>query len=136
MAAGLLSKAFVAAEEERLVADKVAADCGAKLVLFEFLKVRSTSVGEKIVGIQLVVAEKLPACSVQVVRAGFGDGGDKPAAGPAIAGRHRVGQDVELLHGVNGRNHRHAVITHRGVGHVVEEEIVGQVSPAVDGDFV
>ena len=69
LAAGLLPKAFVAAEEECLVAYDVAASCGAKLVLLEFLKVRSASVGEEIIGIQFVIAEKLPACSVQVVRA-------------------------------------------------------------------
>src|SRR5437016_4127767 len=69
LAAGRLPKTFVAAEEERLVPSNVAADGAAKLVLLEFLKVRSAAVGEEIVGIQFVIAEKLPACSVQVVRA-------------------------------------------------------------------
>ncbi len=72
-----------------------------ELVLLEWLPADPAGVGEEVVGVELLVAQKLPAAAVQRVRAGLGSGRNDGAGGAPELGAEVVCLDFELLHRIH-----------------------------------
>src|ERR1700678_2737250 len=91
------SHAFIGAEKEQLVFLNRSAHHAAEIVLPQLGSRQSVSVGEPIVGIQLVVAEVLECRAVKRVRAGFCHYRDLSAGGTSIFRRKGRSKNPELF---------------------------------------
>ena len=87
---------------------------------------------EKVVGVQLVVPEKLPQTPVELIRAGFeGHANDSTLEIPELRGGI-LSDEVELLNGIRAGRVRHEVVGNLVIVHAIEKEIVSLLSVAVD----
>src|ERR1700679_1110370 len=91
------SHAFIGAEKKKLVFFNWSPTPAAEIVLPQLGSRQSVSVGEPIVGIQLVVAEVLECRAVKRVRAGFCHYRDLSAGGTSIFRRKGRSKNPELF---------------------------------------
>src|SRR5262249_58478673 len=94
-----LEEAFVAAEEERPVADNRSSDGPPKLVALELGQARIVGFAlpvKKVSRIQIVVAVELVEIAMEFVTARFADGGDDSAGIPSVLRAVGAGQHAEL----------------------------------------
>ena len=94
-----MAEPFVAAEEERPVADNRSSDGSPKLVALEFGKpgtVRFALLVKKVSRIEIVIAMELIEIAVEFVAARFADGGDDPAGVAPILRAVGRGQHAKL----------------------------------------
>ena len=93
----VLAQALVAAEEERLVLDDGSAERAAELVPAEIRLL----VIEVVLPVEAVVPEELEHRAGEQVGARLGDDVEDAAAGAPVLRAHRVGDDAELLDGLD-----------------------------------
>ena len=91
-----LPGALVVRKEECPIVDDGPANCGAELILMKGLARLARGVLEKIVGIQLVIAQKLEQRPVILVGSAFDRGIDDGARGMSEFRREGAGFDFEL----------------------------------------
>ena len=125
-----LARALVIGEEEGLVVDDRAAGRAAELVLVERRARQAGRIGEEVVGVEIVVAQKLEDRAVKLIGAALDGGVDHRAGGVAELGGEVVGLDLELLYRVDRGDYRDAVASD-GAG--VRD---GVVVDAIERDFV
>src|SRR5262249_45566425 len=99
------ARAFIVEESKQLAFDQRAAHAAAKLVLVVLGLGQTAAVGEKVVGIKVLVAQVLVGKYVNVVGSAPGADGNRRAGAAAVLRGIRIGDDVEFLEGI-----------HRGVG--------------------
>ncbi len=113
----MLACALIAAEEEELVGDDLAAEGSAELIALDGV----LGGGEEVGGVDDVVADEVEDGAVPLVGAGVGDGVDERARVDTVACGQRVGFDGELVQRVG-----------EGIGQVDVGEVVGVVSAVED----
>jgi hypothetical protein len=117
---GLLDeRPLVVGEPEGLAFRDRAARGEAELVGLVLALRHARPVREEVVGVEAVVAVELPGAAVELVAPRFERGVEHRAAGAAVLGAERAGEDLELGDGVDGR------LDH--VGHAAQEVDVAVV---------
>ena len=116
--------------EEGFVLEDRATQRSTKLVLTKF---RLPGMRAKLVGVcvQNVVTEKLIKRSVEVIRAALGDNVDHRTGGAARVRRERVGNDANLLNGIDRWTHANGCDDAFVVIHAVHQLIVQRFRLAV-----
>ena len=116
-----IALSFVVDEEKIFVAADGTSQGCAELILVK----RFGAGGEKVAGIERVVAKEIVEVAVKGVRAGFGDDGSSSAAGFAVLGGSVGSQDAEFVDGVDRSAQGEAAVDAIDVADAIEEIVVG-----------
>src|SRR5580692_5715149 len=123
-----IAETFIEAEDERFILFDRPTGRAAKLVLLQ----RLLAQGEIIVGIQIVVAQELPQCAMELIRTRAGDDVRGRSQRVAELGIRAVRDDAELADGVDRRLEDESTIDAIDVVRAVDEKVVGFGSLAID----
>ena len=130
-----LAESLVVAEEEGLALQYRAADAGSELILtiFRLNSSWSSRIKKDVLGIELVVAQKLECRTMERVGSGLGDHVGHSACRAARFSRVQAGGHVHFLNGVHGGTDTDNAVKALVVVHAVDHVVVGIVSLSIRG---
>ncbi len=111
-----------------------AADGAAELVELERRPGAAAFIGEKIVGVELVIAKELVERKVRIVGPGLGDHVEDAAGGAPILRAEGVGIHLEFLHRVGIGVDDRLILGRRRIRRSIQQKLIGAGPLAVDGD--
>ena len=100
------------------------ANRSAKLVEPERRPLRAAAIGEKVIRVQLVIAEKLIRAEVELIRPALGDDIEHAARRPPIFRRKIIRFHLELLHHVRVRIDHRLILRRRRIRRAIQQEFI------------
>ena len=92
-------------------------------------------IGKEVIGVELVVPQKLIQCAVEVLRSGPVNNIDDRSPTAPVLGRQTVRLNIELLHGLRHRDIGRLVQVHHGLRRAIEEDLIGDPPASVRGEL-